>query len=70
MRHIWCVGKTGTGKSTMIANMVIDDFKKGRGVAVIDPHGDLCDDLLDYIPKSRINDTIYFNPPIATSELF
>src|SRR3990172_6704704 len=62
LRHIWTVGKTGTGKSTMIANMVIDDFKKGRGVAVIDPHGDLCDDLLDYIPKGRINDTIYFNP--------
>lgn len=62
LRHIWTVGKTGTGKSTMIANMVIDDFKKGRGVAVIDPHGDLCDDILDYIPKSRINDTIYFNP--------
>jgi hypothetical protein len=62
LRHIWTVGKTGTGKSTMIANMAIDDFKKGRGVAIIDPHGDLCDDLLDYIPKSRINDTIYFNP--------
>jgi len=62
LRHIWTVGKTGTGKSTMIANMAIDDFKKGRGVAVIDPHGDLCEDLLDYIPKNRINDTIYFNP--------
>src|SRR3989344_1487694 len=62
LRHIWTVGKTGTGKSTMIANMVIDDFKKGRGVAVIDPHGDLCDDILDYIPRSRINDTVYFNP--------
>jgi hypothetical protein len=62
LRHIWTVGKTGTGKSTMIANMAIDDFKKGRGVAIIDPHGDLCEDLLNYIPKSRINDTVYFNP--------
>ncbi|MBU0569405.1 ATP-binding protein, partial [Patescibacteria group bacterium] len=62
LRHIWTVGKTGTGKSWMIANMAIDDLKKGRGIAVIDPHGDLCDDILDYIPKSRINDTIYFNP--------
>ncbi len=62
LRHIWTVGKTGTGKSTMIANMVIDDLKKGRGVGVIDPHGDLCEDILDYIPKGRINDTIYFNP--------
>lgn len=61
-RHIWTIGKTGTGKSTLIANMAIDDFKKGRGVAVIDPHGDLCEILLDYIPKGRINDTIYFNP--------
>ena len=61
-QHIWTVGKTGTGKSTMIANMAIDDLKKGRGLAVIDPHGDLCEILLDYIPKSRINDTIYFNP--------
>ncbi len=61
-RHIWSIGKTGTGKSTLIANMAIDDFKKGRGVAVIDPHGDLCEILLDYIPRSRINDTIYFNP--------
>jgi len=62
LRHIWTVGKTGTGKSTMIANMAIDDLKKGRGVAVIDPHGDLCEDILDYIPRSRINDTVYFNP--------
>ena len=61
-RHIWTVGKTGTGKSTMIANMAIDDFKKGRGLAVIDPHGDNCEILLNYIPKSRINDVVYFNP--------
>ena len=61
-RHIWTVGKTGTGKSTMIANMAIDDLKKGRGMGVIDPHGDLCDDIMNYIPSSRINDTIYFNP--------
>ena len=61
-RHIWVLGKTGTGKSTLIANMAIDDLKKGRGLAVIDPHGDLIEILLDYIPKNRINDTIYFNP--------
>ena len=61
-RHIWTLGKTGTGKSTLIANMAIDDLKKGRGMAVIDPHGDLIEILLDYIPKDRINDVIYFNP--------
>ena len=61
-RHIWCIGKSGTGKSTLIANMAIDDFKKDRGVAVIDPHGDLIEILLDYVPRSRINDVVYFNP--------
>jgi hypothetical protein len=61
-RHIWGVGKSGTGKSTMIENMVVDDLKKGRGVGLIDPHGDSCEALLNYIPSNRINDTIYFNP--------
>ena len=61
-RHMWAIGKTGTGKSTLIANMVIDDLKKGRGVAIIDPHGDLSETILDYIPASRINDVVYFNP--------
>ena len=61
-RHVWAIGKTGTGKSTLIANMAIDDIKKDRGIAIIDPHGDLCDIVLDYIPKHRINDVIYFNP--------
>lgn len=61
-RHIWVVGKTGTGKSTLIANMVIDDIKKGRGVGVIDPHGDTVETVLDYIPSNRINDVVYFNP--------
>jgi len=61
-RHLWAIGKTGTGKSTLIANMAIDDLKKGRGVAIIDPHGDLSDTILEYIPASRINDVVYFNP--------
>ena len=61
-RHIWGIGKTGTGKSTLIANMAIDDLKKDRGMAIIDPHGDLSDIILNYIPKHRINDVIYFNP--------
>jgi len=61
-RHVWVVGKTGTGKSTIIKNMVIDDIKKGKGVALIDPHGDAAEEMLDYVPGHRINDTIYFNP--------
>ena len=61
-RHLWAIGKTGTGKSTLIANMAIDDMKKGRGVAIIDPHGDLSDIILDYVPASRMNDVVYFNP--------
>ena len=61
-RHIYIIGKTGVGKSTLIANMAISDFKKREGVAVIDPHGDLCEILLDYIPSYRINDVVYFNP--------
>ncbi len=61
-RHTYIIGKSGTGKTTLIANMAIDDIRKGRGVAVIDPHGDLCNNILDYIPSNRINDCCYFNP--------
>jgi len=61
-KHVYVVGKTGTGKSTMIANMAINDMRNGEGVAVVDPHGDLCDILLDYIPSHRINDVAYLDP--------
>jgi hypothetical protein len=61
-KHIYMIGKTGTGKSTVIANMVINDMRNGEGVAVIDPHGDLCDVLLDYVPSYRINDVAYLDP--------
>lgn len=61
-KHVYIVGKTGTGKSTMIANMVINDMRNGEGVAVIDPHGDLCDVLLDFVPANRINDVAYLDP--------
>jgi hypothetical protein len=59
--HIYCLGKTGSGKSTLLLNMAIADIQAGKGVAVIDPHGDLAEQLLDYIPEHRINDAIYFN---------
>ncbi len=61
-RHVYAIGKTGTGKSTFIANMAINDMRNGEGVAVIDPHGDLSNILLDYIPSHRINDVVYLDP--------
>ncbi|MFC1646954.1 type IV secretory system conjugative DNA transfer family protein [Patescibacteria group bacterium] len=61
-KHIYMIGKTGTGKSTVIANMVINDMRNGEGAAVIDPHGDLCEILLDYVPSYRINDVAYLDP--------
>jgi len=64
-RHTYIIGKSGTGKTTLIANMAIDDIRKGRGVAIVDPHGDLCDSILNYIPSHRINDVCYFNPADA-----
>jgi len=61
-RHVYIVGKTGTGKSTLICNMAVDDMKKRQGLAVIDAHGDLSEILLDYVPSYRINDICYLNP--------
>lgn len=58
-KHVYIIGKTGAGKSTLIANMAIDDIRRGRGIGIIDPHGDLCEAVLDYIPKRRINDVVY-----------
>ncbi len=61
-KHLYIMGKTGTGKSTMIANMAINDMKNDEGLAVIDPHGDLSEILLDFIPAHRINDVAYLDP--------
>jgi Helicase HerA, central domain len=71
-RHLYVVGKTGTGKSTLLLNLVVDDIQKGRGVGVIDPHGDLVADVLKRIPRARTNDFILFDPadhPIAFNPL-
>ncbi|MBT3413084.1 MAG: type IV secretion system DNA-binding domain-containing protein [Candidatus Jacksonbacteria bacterium] len=73
-RHMYLIGKTGMGKSTVLENMIIADIMAGRGVCVVDPHGDLVEKVLDYIPSHRVNDTIYFNPadqdfPIAFNVL-
>ena len=61
-RHIYSVGKTGMGKTTLIKDMILSDIKEGRGVGLIDPHGDSAVDILKAIPKYRINDVVYFNP--------
>lgn len=61
-RHVYIIGQTGSGKTTIIFHMAKDDIEKGRGVAVIDPHGELAEDLLTTVPKKRINDCVYFRP--------
>jgi hypothetical protein len=60
-RHVYVVGKSGTGKSTFLYNLALGDIRAGEGVAVIDPHGDLALDILDAIPRSRINDVCYLD---------
>ncbi len=61
-RHMYLIGQTGSGKSTAIYHMAAGDIAKGRGLAVVDPHGDLAEDLLAAVPEERINEVIYFNP--------
>ena len=60
--HMWVLGKTGAGKSTLLTNLIYEDMQAGRGLMVIDPHGDLVESLLDLVPPNRVSDTIYFNP--------
>ena len=61
-RHMYVIGKTGMGKTTLLENMIISDINSGNGLAVVDPHGDLAEKLLNFIPPNRINDVVYFNP--------
>lgn len=62
MRHMYIVGQTGTGKTTILKNMIAQDIKNGHGVCYIDPHGTDIQDILSYVPKERIDDVIYFDP--------
>ncbi len=73
-RHMYVVGKTGVGKSTLLENMIINDIRAGNGIAFLDPHGESAEKILDFIPEERINDVIYIDPsdtdyPIAFNPL-
>jgi hypothetical protein len=61
-QHVYIVGQTGTGKTTLLKTMIVVDMVAGKGLAVIDPHGDLFDELLTHIPKERINDVVILDP--------
>ncbi len=73
-RHMYIIGKTGMGKTTLMENMFLSDVYAGHGCCYIDPHGDTAEKLIDFIPSWRINDVVYFNPadfdnPIAFNVL-
>lgn len=61
-RHMYVIGKTGMGKSTLLENLAIQDIQNGEGLAFIDPHGSTAEKLLDYVPQERIKDVLYFAP--------
>jgi TraM recognition site of TraD and TraG len=61
-QHVYAIGQTGTGKSTLLRNLILQDIEAGRGVGLIDPHGDLASDILEQIPTWRTNDAVYFDP--------
>lgn len=73
--HFYVIGKTGVGKSTLLQNMAISDIQKGKGLALLDPHGDIAEDILNFIPNERLHQVIYFNPsdiehPIGFNPLY
>lgn len=73
-RHMYVIGKTGMGKSTLLENMIFADIRSGKGVGVVDPHGDLADRVIEFVPSSRTNDVIIVDPsdrdfPIAFNML-
>ena len=60
--HTYIIGKTGSGKTTLLRNMILQHLQAGHGLALLDPHGDLADELLDHFPTARADDLVYFNP--------
>jgi len=61
-RHLYTVGKSGSGKSKLLELLIKTDMEEGKGVGVLDPHGDLVDNVIEFVPKDRIKDVIYFDP--------
>src|SRR3989304_1132871 len=61
--HLYVIGKTGTGKSTLLGRMILSDLERGAGVAVLEPHGDLIEEVLARFPSGRKDDLTYFNVP-------
>jgi len=61
-RHLYVIGKTGVGKSTLLENMIAQDIVNGKGVCLVDPHGDAAESLLSAVPPHRVNDVVYFDP--------
>jgi hypothetical protein len=61
-RHLYIIGQTGTGKSTLLLNLLAQDLVNGEGIALLDPHGDLAETVLAHVPKSRSNDLVYLDP--------
>ncbi|MBI5456440.1 type IV secretion system DNA-binding domain-containing protein [Candidatus Kaiserbacteria bacterium] len=61
-KHMYIIGKTGMGKSTLMENMAIQDIQNGEGICFIDPHGATAEKLLDFVPRERVNDVLYFAP--------
>lgn len=61
-RHMYIIGKTGMGKTTLLENMAIQDIQSGKGIGIVDPHGEFAEKMLDFVPSHRINDVIYINP--------
>lgn len=61
-RHMYIIGATGTGKTTLLLKMIYEDIKNGKGIAILDPHGDLAERLIGIIPPERVKDVVYFNP--------
>jgi hypothetical protein len=61
-RHLYILGKTGCGKSSLLLNMALQDILAGRGIGFLDPHGEAVETLLKLIPSWRVNDVVYFNP--------